>query len=64
MGMLTTDQGFHQDKVVNNRTHTAPYGVKNGHMLSRPEMVVKSSKIVSEESYHKQQHILGKKFFF
>ena len=44
--------------------HTAPYGVKNGHMLFRPEMVVKSSKIVSEESYHKKQHILGKNIFF
>ena len=44
--------------------HTAPYGVKSGHMLLGPKMIADTSKMVPEDAHHQKQQVFRKKLFF
>ena len=46
------------------RRHTAPYGVKSGHMLLGPKMIADTSKMVPEDAHHQKQQVFRKKLFF
>ena len=44
--------------------HTAPYGVKSGHMLLGPKMIADTSKMVPEDAHHQKQQVFRKKLYF